>query len=76
VQVIGNGLDVDVALEAEMADRNQGCVFDAGKADLPRVTVAHGLVPRHERKHVMHEAAKVAVGAAGQEFRTRHGQRN
>jgi len=76
VQVVGNGLDIDVTLQAEMADRNQGRILDAGKADVACVTVAHGFVPCHECKHVMHEAAKIPVSAAGQEFGTGYGQWN
>jgi hypothetical protein len=59
-----------------MANRNQGRILDAGKADMPRVTVTHGLVPRHECKHVMDEAAKIPVGTAGQKLGTGHRQRN
>src|SRR3984885_14661121 len=75
MQMVGDRLDVDIAVEAEMADRDQDRIFDTREPDLLGMTVADRLVARHEGKDVVHELAKVAVGAVVQEFGTGHRQR-
>src|SRR5271167_2678862 len=75
MQMVCDRLDVDVAVEAEMADRDQDRILDAREPDLLGVIVADRLMAGHEGKDVVHELAKVAVGAGVQQFGTGHRQR-
>jgi hypothetical protein len=74
MQMIGNRLHIHVAIEGEMTDGNQDGVFDTGQPDLAGVAIADRFVARHEGKDIMHEFAKIAVGAVVEQFGTGHRQ--
>src|SRR5271167_2861467 len=75
MQVVGDRLDVDIAVKTEVSDRDQDRILDAREPDLLGMTVADRLMARHEGKDVVHELAKVSVGTVVQEFGTGDRQR-
>jgi len=61
--VIGHGLDVDVAVDREMGDRDQHRILDAGEPDRLAVSRADALMMSRKAEQRMDEMAELPVAA-------------
>ena len=75
MQVVGDRLDVDRALNRKVGDGNERRIFDAGEADDLGMAAADLLMPAEKAEQAVHQMPEVAVRAVDQQLGPRNGQR-